>query len=153
MIADHLPERPALALLLRLLHQNLVQEIDLSLREAGFNDIRPPHSNIFPFVPEQGIQVNVLANLAGVRKQSMAQSIEQLEAAGYAYREPDPKDGRAQLVFLTDRGKSVRPVAMDAGCRVEERWAELTSSAAIESIRASLKHLLETVREDSQPTT
>lgn len=151
MIADHLPEKPAIVLLLRLLHQDLVKEIDQALRAAGFDDIRPAHSNVFPFVPEEGIQVIELASLAGVRKQSMAQSIEQLERAGYIYREPDPKDGRAQLVFLTERGKAVRPVAISTGQRVEQRWAELTSSEEIETLRQSLKHLLKTVRETSDP--
>jgi DNA-binding MarR family transcriptional regulator len=134
-------------LLFRLLHQQLVQEIDRSLREAGFTDIRPPHSNVFPFVTHDGIQVNDLAALAGVRKQSMAQSVEQLEAAGYVRRKPDPNDGRAQLVFLTERGEAVRPIAVAAGRRVEERWAELVGNDQIESLRDSLKHLLEAIRE------
>lgn len=149
MLADHLPEKPAIVLLLRLLHQHMVQEIDLALRTAGFMDIRPAHSNVFPFVPDKGIQVIELAALAGVRKQSMAQSIEQMEKAGYVRREPDPNDGRAQLVFLTERGAAVRPVAIAAGRRVEERWAELVGRDEIESIRSSLKHLLETVRANS----
>jgi DNA-binding MarR family transcriptional regulator len=144
--AEHLPPRIPLVLLFRLLHQHLVQEIDRSLREAGFTDIRPPHSNVFPFVTPDGIQVNDLAALAGVRKQSMAQSVEQLEAAGYVVRKPDPKDGRAQLVFLTERGEAVRPIAVAAGRRVEERWAELVGNEEIETLRESLKHLLETIR-------
>lgn len=148
MISQHLPDRPAIVLLLRLLHQHMVQEIDAALRASGFADIRPAHSNVFPFVPEHGIQVITLAGLAGVRKQSMAQSIEQLERAGYVYREPDPSDGRATLVFLTDRGKSVRPIAIAAGLRVEQRWAELVGAEEIESLRRSLKQLLETVRQD-----
>lgn len=151
MLANHLPENPALVLLLRLLHQHMVQEIDLALRAAGFTDIRPAHSNVFPFVPEKGIQVIELAQLAGVRKQSMAQSIEQMENAGYVRREPDPADGRAQLVFLTERGKAVRPIAIATGRRVEERWAELVGREEIESIRASLKYLLETVRANFDP--
>jgi len=145
-LTDYLPSRTPLVLLFRLLHQQLVQEIDRSLREAGFTDIRPPHSNVFPFVTEEGIQVNDLAALAGVRKQSMAQSVEQLEAAGYVVRKPDPKDGRAQLVFLTERGKAVRPVAVAAGRRVEDRWAELVGRDEIETLRESLVHLLETTR-------
>jgi DNA-binding MarR family transcriptional regulator len=72
----------------------------------------------------------------------MAQAVDQLERAGYAERRSDPRDRRARLVFLTARGQAVRPVAVAAGRRVEERWAELTSPQEIESLRRSLRDLL-----------
>jgi DNA-binding MarR family transcriptional regulator len=45
-------------------------------------------------------------------------------------------------VFLTERGKAVRPVTHLAGQRVEERWAELIGSEEIEALRAALQLLL-----------
>lgn len=145
---DH-GDRPPLGLLLRLLHQDWAGDVDAALRAAGFRDIRPPHANVFPFVPEEGIQVSELARLARVRKQSMAAAVRQLERAGYVERRPDPRDGRASLVFLTERGKAVRPVAAGAGRRVEERWASLSSTREIESLRRSLQRLLAALAEDS----
>jgi DNA-binding MarR family transcriptional regulator len=139
---ERLPARPLLSLLFRLLHQHYVQEIDAALREAGFDDLRPPHANIFPFVPPEGIQVSELARLARVRKQTTAEAVAQLERAGYVERRPDPRDGRAQLVFLTPKGEGVRPVTHAAGQRVEEHWAELTSPDEIEALRAMLRELL-----------
>jgi MarR family len=55
-------------------------------------------------VPPEGITVSRLAELARVRKQSMAQAVDQLERTGYVERH------RSRLVFLTDRGASVPPV-------------------------------------------
>jgi DNA-binding MarR family transcriptional regulator len=68
--------------------------------------------------------------------------VEQLERTGYVERRPDPGDHRSRLVFLTERGASVPPVTHAAAERVERRWAELTSPAEFEALRASLLHLL-----------
>lgn len=142
----HFPTRPLIALLLRLLYQHHAQDIEVALREAGFGDLRPAHANVFPFVPPEGITVSELAELARVRKQTMAQPIEQLERMGYVERRPNPRDRRSRLVFLTERGASVKPVTHATAARVEEHWAELTSREELEALRTSLMRLLTEVR-------
>jgi DNA-binding MarR family transcriptional regulator len=141
------PSRPLLGLLLRLVYQHYAQDIEAALREAGFDDIRPAAANVFPFVPPEGITVSGLAELAGVRKQTMAQAVDQLERTGYVERRPNPRDRRSRLVFLSERGASVPPVTHAAAARVEERWAELTSPEELEALRASLLRLLNELRE------
>jgi len=141
------PDRPVIGLLLRLVYQHYAQDIDAALREAGFDDIRPAAANVFPFVPPEGITVSRLAELARVRKQSMAQAVDQLERTGYVERRLNPRDHRARLVFLTERGASVPPVTHAAADRVEQRWAQLTSPAEFEALRASLLRLLTELRD------
>ena len=102
--------RPLVGLLLRLLYQHYSEDIHAALRDAGFGDLGPAHANVFPFVGPEGITVSELARLAGVRKQTMAQAVEQLEQMGYVERRPNPRDRRSRLVFLTERGESVKPV-------------------------------------------
>ena len=138
----NLPARPLIGLLLRLAYQHYSEDIHAALRKAGFGDIRPPHANVFPFVPPEGITVSDLAELARVRKQTMAQAVEQLERMGYVERNPNPRDRRSQLVVLTKRGASVKPVTHATAARVEERWAQLTSPEELEALRTSLLHLL-----------
>ena len=145
MDAD-LPARPLIGLLLRLVYQHYAQDIETALRAAGFGDIKPGAANVFPFVPPEGITVSRLAELARVRKQSMAQAVEQLERTGYVERRPNPRDQRSRLVFLTTRGSSVPPVTHAAAERVEERWAQATSPAELEALRASLLGLLAALR-------
>jgi len=140
------PTRPLLGLLLRLVYQHYSQEIEAALRQAGFDDIRPGAANVFPFVPPEGITVSRLAELSGVRKQTMAQAVDQLERTGYVERRPNPRDGRSRLVFLSERGGSVPPVTHAAAARVEERWAELTSAHEVEALRAALLRLLTELR-------
>jgi len=123
----NLPARPLIGLLLRLVYQHYAQDIDAALREAGFDDIRPAAANVFPFVTPEGITVSELAELAQVRKQTMAQAVDQLERTGYVERRPNPNDRRSRLVCLTDRGKSVPPVTHAAA----ERSCSASSSARI----------------------
>lgn len=140
------PTRPLIGLLLRLVYQHYAEDIHAALREAGFGDLRPAHANVFPFVPPEGITVSGLAELAGVRKQTMAQAVDQLEGMGYVERRPNPRDRRTRPVFLTARGASVKPVTHATASGVEERWAELTSREELEALRTSLLHLLTELR-------
>jgi DNA-binding MarR family transcriptional regulator len=152
-VERHPPERQLLGLLLRLVHQHWALDIDTALNDAGFGDIRAAHASVFPFVPPEGIPVSELAKLAHVRKQTMAQAVDELEQMGYVERSPDPRDRRARLVLLTRRGKKVPTVAVDTGRKVEARWAALTSPATIESLRQSLVEVLNAVRDDGAAAT
>src|SRR4051794_12095543 len=142
MVDDVESHHDALGLLLRLLNQHWGEDVHAALQAAGLDGIRAPHANVFPFVPDEGIQVSELARLASMRKQSMAEAVEQLERAGYVERRPDPNDRRARRVLLTDRGRRVRSVAIAAGRRVEQEWTELTSAEEIAAFRATLQRLL-----------
>jgi DNA-binding MarR family transcriptional regulator len=132
----------SLGLLLRLAHQQWTFAVDTRLAQEGFDDIKPHHANIFTFVPPEGMQVSQLTELAHVRKQSMTQTVEELEKLGYVERRPDPTDKRGKLVFLTERGKKVSPIARAAGRLVDQHWAELTSPEEIEALRKALRSVL-----------
>ena len=119
------PNRPSLALLLRVIYQHHSHAIESALRAAGFNDIAPSAGNVFPFMRREGITISALAELAGVRKQTMAQAVEQLERSGYVERRQNPKDRRSRLVFLTERGGQVTPVTHAAAATVEHRLGRI----------------------------
>lgn len=145
MAGDRPTKRLRLALLLRLLHREYAMGIETALAEAGFGDIRSGDAKVFPFVPPEGIQVSDLAIRAGVRKQTMAQSVDQLEQAGYLERRPNPRDGRSRLIVLTERGKAAQPLAAGAGDIIEQHWAQLTSPEEFETLRGLLHRLLDRI--------
>jgi DNA-binding MarR family transcriptional regulator len=134
---------PLVGLLLRLAAQQWGADMDAALRAAGVEGITPAHANVIPFVPPEGIQIGRLAQLAKVRKQTMAQSVEQLVASGYVARGPDPRDGRASLIFLTDLGRALGPASRSAGARVERDWAAVVGRDEIEHLRRTLTRLLQ----------
>ena len=142
------PTRLSLGLLLRLVHQHWTQDVEAALEEAGFDDIRPPHANVFTFSRPEGIQVSELTKLAHVRKQTMTQAVEELERLGYVERRPDPDDRRARLVFLTERGRGVRPIAAATGRLVDQRWSDIAGSEEINALKQALQEVLGKLRGD-----
>ena len=60
-----------------------------------------------------------------------------------------PARWRAQLVFLTERGRVAGPIAAAAASRVIGHWAELTSPQEIDTLRESLLRLLTALRGES----
>lgn len=137
---------PSLALLLRVIYQHHSQAIESALRAAGFDDIAPSAGNVFPFMTPEGITVSALAELAGVRKQTMTQAVEQLERGGYVERRENPSDHRSRLVFLTERGRTVTPVTHAAAAAVERRWSGLIGADELEHLRQALADLLDKIR-------
>lgn len=132
----------SLGVLLRLLHQQFAGAVDEALAEAGFGDVRAAHASVFTFVPPEGMPVSELTQLARVRKQSMAQTVDELEKLGYVERHPSPSDKRSRLVFLTPRGQQIRPLAMAAGGRTEAQWAALVGAGELDAIKSGLAALL-----------
>ncbi|MGB3480993.1 MAG: MarR family transcriptional regulator [Mycobacterium sp.] len=59
---------------------------------------------------------SALAGAERVRPQSMAETVAVLEKKDLVYREPDPTDGRRQLIYLTPTGR-----AYGQGARVSRR--------------------------------
>ncbi|MFA1240612.1 MarR family winged helix-turn-helix transcriptional regulator [Serratia odorifera] len=140
------PETPALGFLLRQAYQHWTQQVDSALDKAGYTDIRPSHSNVFAFTPSEGITVSALTKFAKVRKQSITQAVEELEKLGYVERRPDPTDRRARLIFLTERGQGVRPIAIATGQQVQAQWAKAMGEQDIDALTLLLQKLVSTLQ-------
>jgi len=92
----------------------------------GFPEVRASYGSILvPLFEEDGLRMGVLAERAGLSKQTMTTMVRLLERDGLVERAPDPADGRASLVSLTARSRAFRPVAervlLELQARVEER--------------------------------
>jgi DNA-binding MarR family transcriptional regulator len=76
------------------------------LREAGADDeITPSQASALARLSKGGVStVSALAAAEKVRPQSMAATVEALEALGLVTRSQDPGDGRRQIIDLTDAG-------------------------------------------------
>jgi DNA-binding MarR family transcriptional regulator len=136
-------ETPLLGLLLRLANQRWSAEMNAALRDLGVEQLTSAHARVIPFVPPGGASIQELSRLANVRKQTMAQSVEQLELAGYVERRPDPADRRASLVLLTEKGSALRPKSHAAGRQVEEAWGKELGPEAMQQLRAALVSLVD----------
>ncbi|MET8170695.1 MarR family winged helix-turn-helix transcriptional regulator [Streptomyces sp. NPDC057456] len=58
-----------------------------------------------------------LAQRLGVEASHVTRTVQQLQKSGYVTRVPDPDDGRAQRIQLTDAGRAAVGRVRDAGAR------------------------------------
>jgi DNA-binding MarR family transcriptional regulator len=77
------------------------------LREAGAgDDITPPQASALARIGKAGASTtSALARTEKVRPQSMAATVAALEHHGLVTRNPDPTDGRRQIISLTEAGQ------------------------------------------------
>ncbi len=138
---------PGLGVLLFIANRELEQRAYDAVVAAGVDDISPAQARIAARIGPDGTRVSDLAAQARVTKQSAATLVEQLEEAGYVERVPDPTDGRARLVRLTER---VDPVIAAAGAEVQRVMAEWTAHVGADRLRQVHEVLLE-LREIADP--
>lgn len=67
---------------------------------------------------EDGVRQGTLADQLGVEGPSVVPLLDQIERAGLAERRPDPTDGRAKTIHLTEAGRAL-------AARAEDRSAEI----------------------------
>ncbi|MFF2483100.1 MarR family winged helix-turn-helix transcriptional regulator [Paenibacillus sp. NPDC058071] len=70
------------------------------------------HSFLLTILSRPGITQEQLTQMLKFDKATTARSIKQLEQAGYLTREPDPNDGRSQLLFPTEKAKAFDPTLL-----------------------------------------
>jgi DNA-binding MarR family transcriptional regulator len=112
---------------LRLARQ-LVDGIQEGLAARGFTDVRPAHGYVFAALSTDMTTAG-LAVALGITKQAAAQLVDTLVERGYLSRQPDPRDGRAQLIVLTERGHACTQAAEQAASDVVNGWHNQVSKA------------------------
>ncbi len=110
---------------------------------AGITDITLAQARVAARISPHGSRVSDLADQARVTKQSAAFLVEQLEAAGYVERAPDPSDGRARLVRLTTRARRVAQAADAEVERVLAEWADHVGEERLRQMHETLRDLRE----------
>ena len=143
--ADRAPRRvrpdPNVAILLREPFLAFIAELFRRLQEAGYGDLRISHLVVFQHIDPAGSRVTELAAKAQMTKPSMAYLVEYLEGAGYLERRPDPSDGRARLIHLTDRGWKQIEDALDIIADMEAELAAALRPGQLATLRRLLTSL------------
>jgi DNA-binding MarR family transcriptional regulator len=128
--------------------------VSAGLAERGFADFRAAHGTIGQHISDRGSRVTELAQLAQVTKPTVVYLVNDLERLGYVERIPDPADGRAKLVCLTERGARAQRAAREIIAQVEQDWSEFFGARDFATLRALLQRLHEALwpPNDSPPT-
>jgi DNA-binding MarR family transcriptional regulator len=94
-----------------------------ALSDVSFPGLRTRHYRLLAMVPPEGERLSRMAGTSGLTKQALAQTLAPLQAGGYVEVAPDPSDGRARLVRLTERGRTVNETVRRHLDGVEREWA------------------------------
>lgn len=132
-------ELRTLGAILRVPFEALIDYNYRRLAEAGFDDVRPAHGAVLRHIARDGSRVTDLAQRAHMTKQSMAELVAWLQQRGYAEMTPDPQDGRAKLVRLTDRGWQVHATLVNASKAFEKEYAQSVGAAEWKRLRSLLE--------------
>ena len=146
-------ERRMLGALLRIPFQAITARLHTELAAAGFADLSPAQFVVFQHLPAEGARVSELAARAQITKQSMGYLVDYLAARGYVERLPDPADGRAAIVRLTERGWAVDQAARAISRGVEEEWARRLGRRRMDQLRDLLERLVTSLETEPRSTT
>ena len=134
-------QEPNLGILLYVAYRALEQRAHDAVADAGIRDITLAQARIAARIGPHGTRVSDLAEQARVTKQSAGFLVEQLEAAGYVDRVPDPDDRRARLVRLTARADRVVAAANAEVERVLAEWADHVGADRLQQMHRTLLDL------------
>ncbi len=140
----NLPIHVVLTGLLSLAFDAMIAEFREEIEKSEFEDIRQAHACVFRYVKESGLRLTEIAELTNMTKQSVGEVVDDLAARGYIERVPDPADGRAKLICLTQRGKEAQEFGFGIFATIEDRWAERYGADRIAGLREILEEIVAT---------
>jgi DNA-binding MarR family transcriptional regulator len=111
------------------------------LAEMGYEGFRTAHGTIGQHIADRGSRVTELAQLAQVSKPTVVYLVNDLERLGYVERVPDPADGRAKLVRMTERGAEVQRAGTEIVRQIERDWSTLLGESDFTVLRDQLQRL------------
>lgn len=117
-----------------------------SLAERGVADILPAHGAVLSALfKESPLQMNALAERIGRKKNTVTGLITTLEERGYCYRESDPDDARAQLIFLTEKGEAMRRIQDEVSAELlRKAWGTMDKqeqAVCVQGLETVLRNL------------
>ncbi|MGW6445913.1 MarR family winged helix-turn-helix transcriptional regulator [Lentzea sp. NPDC055074] len=129
-----------IGLLLFIPSREVENRILAAVVEAGF-EITQAQARVLMRVGRDGTRLTELAEAAQVTKQTAGFLVDQLEKVGYVERVPDPTDGRARLVRVTEKAKEAVPVADAEMARIEAEWEQHLGRRRMGQLREALEML------------
>ena len=132
-----------LGLLMFVGYRSMESRVLGALHESGFEDMSAAKARVFERIGAQGTRLTDLAEQAQVTKQTAGSLVDQLEQAGYVERRPDPRDARARLICIAERGLAAVQVAAGVVAQVEEEWTQHLGERDTRHLRRILTRLRE----------
>jgi DNA-binding MarR family transcriptional regulator len=137
---------PHIGVLFFVAHRAVEQRVFAALQESGF-EATLAQGRLFARIGPDGTRLTELAESAQVTKQTAGFLVDQLEAAGYVERVPDPSDARARLVRISARGHEAVALARGVEAEITAEWTDHLGRSDM----AELRRIMERLREVTDP--
>lgn len=115
----------------------------VKLRQRGHAGLTLAHTMLLSHLDVEGTRITVLAERAGITKQSMGQLAIELEKKEYIERKVDPSDHRATLVLFTSKGWQFLRDAYELKKEIEAEYQAFLGEEEWLHLRATLSRLIE----------
>ena len=125
-------------ILLMLASQEFVIELREALARQGFEDQGRSDGYVFRALGAQPMTTSELADRLEISKQGAAQIVDDMERRGLVERHPDPSDGRARLLHLSDKGRAALTAARRFHQRFERKLVAEHGAEAVATLRTLL---------------
>jgi DNA-binding MarR family transcriptional regulator len=137
------PQRLHIGQLLTQLTRLFQTELFERLAAAGLDQARVPHTHVTAYIKADGSRLTELATQARMTLPAMSELVDDLQRLGIVERRPDPSDGRAKLIRLTDAGWEAMRTARRIIAEIEAEYAEHAGPERFESAAQTLNALLQ----------
>src|SRR5262245_29384709 len=128
--------------LLRVAYEHLSRRIFEGVKDSG-HAVRAAHAAVFTNIDREGSRLTQLAERAVMTPQAMGELVADLVARGYATRIPDPTDGRAKLIMLTELGYEAVQAAYDTIIRIEAELEAALGPRGVVALHRALAKIAE----------
>ncbi|MEM9256903.1 MAG: MarR family transcriptional regulator [Pseudomonadota bacterium] len=98
---------------------------------CGHAHLRLGFAPYITLLGSQGRRLSELADTLGVSRQACNQAVKQIEAAGYIERQPDPLDGRARHLMLSEAGEALRQDGVRVVRELDQQFASIAGDRAV----------------------
>ncbi len=133
------PRSPLMIRLLSVAFDDFCEQLERRLADTPYSDIRISHGCVFGNIDPEGSRLTDLAERARMTKQSVGEVTSDLEQRGYVERVPDPSDGRAKIIRLTERGRDAQALGIGLIDELEQEWAERFGADRVAALREALE--------------
>ncbi len=127
---------------MRILLRQTTLQTSQALSEQGYGDLRPMHLLVIERLFISEARATELAEAIGLTKQATGQILDRMDELDYVRRVPDPSDGRAKVLQLTDRGQRAAQTLLSIADENEEKLLAALGQTRHRQLRAALASLI-----------
>ncbi|HAE46246.1 MAG: MarR family transcriptional regulator [Tistrella sp.] len=117
------------------------------LRESGYPMLNAAHTHVLRTMRFEGSTITDMAARAGISKQAMSKLVAAFEDQGFVALAPDPADARSRIVTVTEDGRRLLSLGIQALKRAEADIARVIGGDRLDQ----LIDLLAAAREAGSP--